>query len=191
MLSTGNEFLNVVIAIFVYSWLLSIGFGVILTISYPIFTKTNHQTAGAYIPLYNLFVLCDLNGYKDSVALLFLLPFVNIIMGMLMSYKLKDKFDTKGAFNAGLLLLPAIFVPMLAYNDNDAGEAYESKKAKEKEKEVPQEEAVDIEVDSIFKTPTQLREDDSKPYRAKRVQVNERFINSAPAEEDRVEKIDK
>lgn len=191
MLSTGNEFLDVIIAIFIYSWVLSIGFGVVLTISYPIFTKTNHQTAGAYIPFYNLFVLCDLNGFKDTLGLLFLVPFVNIIMGMYMSYKLKDKFDTNGAFNAGLLLLPAIFVPMLAYGNNDSEEAYESKREKEKEKEIPQEEPVDINVDSIFKTQTQLREDDSKPYRAKRVQVNERFINSAPAEEDRVEKIDK
>ena len=191
MLSTGNEFLNVIIAIFVYSWILSIGFGFVLTISYPIFTKTNRQSAGAYIPFYNLFVLCDLNGYKDTIALLFLVPFVNIIMGMFMSYKLKDKFDTKGAFNAGLLLLPAIFIPLLAYGDNDAEEAYESRKRKDEENEVPQEEPVDINVDSIFKSPAQLREDDSKPYRAKKVQVNERFINSAPAEEDRIEKLDK
>lgn len=191
MLSTGNEFLNVVIAIFIYSWILSIAYGIVLTISYPIFIKTNRQTAGIYIPFYNIFVLCDLNGYKDKVALLFLLPFVNIVMGMLMSYKLKDKFNTNGAFTAGLLLLPAIFLPMLAYSNNGTEDDYEKEDKKEKSKEYEQEEPVDIDVDSIFKSPSQLREDESKPYRAKRVQVNEKFINSAPAEEEKVERMDK
>lgn len=191
MLSTGSDILNIIIAIFVYSWIISIAFGFVLAISYPIFTKTNRQTAGVFVPLYNLFELCDLNGYKESTGILFLIPFFNIIMMMLMSYKLKDKFETSGAFNAGLLLLPIIFVPLLAYGNKDSNDEYEKEEKKNIEKEVPQEEPVDIEVDSIFKTPAQLREDESKPYRAKKVQVNEKFINSAPAEEERIEKLDK
>ena len=188
MLDTGSNLLNVIVAIFIYSWIIAILYGVIVAISYPIFTKTNTQSSGVFVPIYNLFELCSLNGYDDKSALLFLVPGINIIMMMLMSYKLKELFNTSSSFNIGLLILPPIFMPMLAYSN--VGVEEEEETPIEVEKVIPQEEPNDIDVDSIFKTPSQVQQVDNKPYKAKKVQVNQKFINSAPAEQEKVEKLD-
>ncbi len=186
MLTTSSNFLNILIAIFIYSWIVSIIFGLVISISYPIFKKTDNEDPGAFVPIYNLFLLCKLNGYSEKYGLLFLIPGVNLIMMMLMAFKLKDIFKTDGLFSIGLLFLPEVFIPVLAY-----GNYGEEKEEKEENTNVAQEEPVDIDVDSIFKTPSQVRELESKPYRAKKVQVNEKFINSAPAEAEKIEKVEK
>lgn len=185
MLTTSSNVLNILIAIFIYSWTITIVYGLVISISFPIFKKADNEDPGAFVPLYNLFLLCNLNGYNEKYALLFLVPGVNLIMMMIMSFKLKDVFNTNGAFNVGLLLLPGLFVPVLAYGK------YRNSKVEEEEPQVPQEEPIDVDVDSIFKTPSQIQELEKKPYKAKKVRVNEKFINSAPAQAEKIDKIEK
>lgn len=190
-LHTNSEVLNLIIAIFIWSWIFSVAYGLIITLSYPIFTKTGRGASGAIVPIYNLFGLCEIVGYSCWAALLFLLPGINLIMSMVVSYKLKDVFNTKGFFNFGLIFLAALFVPVLAHGNREAYDSSYENERMEPQTMYPQEEPQDIDVDSIFKTPAQMQQMDNSPYKAKKVQVNEKFINSAPAEPDRVEKFDR
>lgn len=216
--------MDLVFKIFVYSWIISIFFGIIVAVSYPLFKEEIDNKYELFIPLYNLFGLCSFNGYDEKFGLLFLIPFINILFMMFMSYKLKDRYLVSKGFSIGLLLLPVVFMPILAYSNknenestNEEAEVFEvesesikeepkveikkvnikGKKNKKKEKE---EEQIDIqedyvskeEVDSIFKLqPKASGSVNNKPYKAKRVRVNEQFINSAPAEREKIEKVEK
>lgn len=193
MLTTASDTLNILIKIEVYSLIISVIFGIVIAVSYPIFNKLNRNAGGALIPVYNLFEFCNLNDFRETVGLIYLIPGFNIILIMLMSYRLKDKFKTSDGFNRGLLFLPFVFVPMLAYSDIDAVDEYDhdkGKKPKEEEEKIEEAEVEDINVDSIFKTEAQMMEE-VKPYKAKKVQVNEEFINSKPAEKEKIEKVSK
>ncbi len=53
---------------------------------------------------------------------------------------------------------------------------------------------INLEDDSIFKLQSKIKiekEGENKPYKAKKVMVNERFINSAPAEQETIKKVDR
>lgn len=206
--------MEIVIKIFIYSWIISIFFGVIVAISYPIFRDHFDSTFEAFLPLYNLFGLCSFNGYDEKFGLIFLIPFLNIVFMMFMSFKLKDRYSVDKLFGVGLLLVPPIFMPLLAYSgkDQEDSDSYDSytetssepevkiqkvsikakKKEEEEESEVFEPEVPAQEVDSIFKMQIKTSKDaDNKPYKAKRVKVNEQFINSAPAEMEKIERVEK
>ena len=206
--------MEILVKIFIYSWIISIFFGVIVAISYPIFRDYAEVPYEVYIPLYNLFGLCSFNGYDEKLGLLFLVPFVNIGLMMYMSFKLKNKYDLDSLFSTGLLLLPPIFMPLLAYSNKEQSDSDESsytykeesddepevkiqkvnikgKKKEEEEAEVFEAETYN-EDDSIFKIQSKSQgETNNKPYKAKRVRVNEQFINSAPAEQEKIERVEK
>ncbi len=185
--------MNVIAGIFVYSWIITILFGLVIAISFPIFKDYYDSSFEVFIPLYNLFGFCAINGYDEKMGLLFLIPGVNIIMMMFMGYKLKDRFDTNTIVDFGLMLLPGIFIPVLAYGDfsND-----KPKKEEKKEEPVVQEEPEEDRFnpdDSIFRGFSTKKESNENkgPYRAKHTHVNESFINSAPAERETIERVEK
>ena len=225
--------MDLIFKIFIYSWLISIFFGIIVAISYPLFRDYADSKFEVFMPLYNLFGLCSFNGYDEKFGLLFLLPIINIIFMMFMCYKLKDKYTLSASFILGLVLLPIVFMPILAYSkkytdNSDSYESYtyENAKAQEKEEDIevfveePKvekktnkrvkkiEEPVKEEVkeeepeifdenaltddDSIFKLQPKSHESvNNKPYKARRVRVNEQFINSGPAEREKIDKVEK
>jgi len=194
--------MELLIKIIIYSWIVSVFFGVIIAISYPIFKDSADSEYEVFIPLYNLFGMCSFNGYDEKFALLFLVPFVNIIFMMFMSFKLKDKYSLDPAFSAGLLLLPPVFVPLLAYSnksreDDEDDEVFEPQVKIQsvdiKGNQVDEfEEEPKEDVDSIFKIQKKSQGGvNNKPYKAKRVRVNQEFIDSAPAEMEKIERVEK
>ena len=201
--------MEILIKIFVYSWIISVFYGIIVAIANPIFKDETEDAYEVYIPLYNLFGLCSFNNYDEKYGLLFLVPFVNLLFMRLMSFKIKDRYSLDSLFSAGLLLVPAIFVPLLAYSnkgkDDKDSYTYKSeneepevkiqkvniKGKKNSEEEVFEQEPLNDD-DSIFKIQSKTQGNaNNKPYRAKKVKVNEQFINSAPAEREKIEKVEK
>lgn len=225
--------MDFIFKIFIYSWLISIFFGIIVAVSYPIFRDYADSKFEVFMPLYNLFGLCSFNGYDEKFGLLFLIPGINIIFMMFMCYKLKDKYTLSTLFIIGLILLPIVFMPMLAYSKKytDSSDSYESytyeepvktekeenievfveepkvekkvnkraKRIEESVKEEVMEEQPEVfdenaltDDDSIFKLQPKSHESvNNKPYKARRVRVNEQFINSGPAEREKIEKVEK
>lgn len=82
---------------------------------WKIFTKAGKPGWASIIPIYNIFVLLDIAGKPGWWFILFLIPIVNIVVGILVLAGLAANFGKGGGFVVGLILLPIIFYPILAF----------------------------------------------------------------------------
>ena len=92
-----------------------------LVAEWMIFKKMGRQGWEGIVPFYNTYVLCQElygNGWK---FLLLLIPIYNIILSIQTQVRLAKAFGKSGGFAAGLIFLPYIFIPLLAFG----GTAYQ------------------------------------------------------------------
>lgn len=93
-------------------------FIVIVIVAYwKIYEKAGQAGWAAIIPFYNLYVLLKIVGKPGWWLLLFLIPFVNIIIAIWITNLLSKSFGKDEGFTIGLLLLGFIFYPLLGYGD--------------------------------------------------------------------------
>ena len=93
--------------------------GVILLVSmWKIFAKAGKPGWASIVPFYNLYVLYEISWGKGIYFLLLLVPFVNAFIGILTLYKLGQNFGKSTGFIIGMILLPIIFMPLLAFGDS-------------------------------------------------------------------------
>ena len=91
----------------------------IFIISYwKIFTKAGKPGWASIVPIYNIVVMLEIAGMSPLFILLFLIPFVNIIVLFMVNIKIANKFGKSSSFGIGMTLLSIIFVPILAFSDN-------------------------------------------------------------------------
>ena len=95
-------------------------FALVLTIvmiasMWKIFDKAGKPGWAAIIPIYNLIVLLEIIEKPIWWIVLFFLPFVNVIAAVLIDIELAKKFGKDALFGIGLLLLPIVFFPILAF----------------------------------------------------------------------------
>ena len=82
---------------------------------WKIFTKAGKPGWASIIPIYNVFVMLDIAGKPAWWFLLFLIPFVNFIVGILVIAGIATNFGKGGGFVVGMILLPIVFYPILAF----------------------------------------------------------------------------
>jgi hypothetical protein len=83
-----------------------------------VFTKAGQPGWAAIIPIYNTWVLLKVAGKPGWWIILFLIPLVNIVTWILVCVGMANRFGHGGGFGVGLMLLPFIFLPMLAFSDS-------------------------------------------------------------------------
>jgi len=83
-----------------------------------IFTKADEEGWKSLIPIYNVYILYKITWGNGLIFLLLLVPFVNFIVGILTINKLSKCFGHGLGFTLGLLFLPIIFLPLLAFGDS-------------------------------------------------------------------------
>ena len=83
-----------------------------------IFTKAGEGGWKSLIPIYNIYILYKITWGNGLIFLLLLVPFVNFIVGILTINKLSKCFGHGLGFTLGLLFLPIIFLPLLAFGDS-------------------------------------------------------------------------
>lgn len=84
---------------------------------WKIFSKAGQPGWACLVPIYNIFVLLKIVGKPGWWFVLLLIPIVNFIILILMQVELAKAFGKDGGFAAGLILLPFVFLPMLAFGD--------------------------------------------------------------------------
>ncbi|MFH0907867.1 MAG: DUF5684 domain-containing protein [bacterium] len=85
---------------------------------WKVFSKAGEPGWAAIVPIYNVIVLLKVAGKPWWWLLLMLIPLVNIVMFILTYIALANSFGKGGGFAAGLILLPIIFLPILAFDSS-------------------------------------------------------------------------
>lgn len=80
-----------------------------------VFSKAGRPGILAIIPIVNSFVLLSIVGRPLWWFILFLIPFVNIVMAIIVVNDLSKSFGHGVGFTLGLIFLSFIFIPVLAY----------------------------------------------------------------------------
>jgi hypothetical protein len=92
-------------------------FAAILASWWVVFEKAGEPGWAAVIPIYNLVVELRICGKPEWWVILLFIPLVNIVIGLIMVLELARVFDKGGGFTLGLIFLPFIFLPLLAFGD--------------------------------------------------------------------------
>jgi len=91
---------------------------VLIAALWKIFTKAGKPGWAVIVPIYNTIVLLEIVGRPVWWIVLLLIPFVNIVFGIILAIDLAKSFGKSGGFAAGLILLSPIFYPILGFGDS-------------------------------------------------------------------------
>lgn len=150
-----------------------------------IFKKAHKGEETAYYPIINLFTMLEIVDMSIFWGILFFVPGVNLIVLMIMSYKLGTVFNTSFGFKMGLVFLPICFYPLLFISDKQykiSDEEYFKAldNAKDESINLMTQDEINAEnneivdegpiVDSVFKSDLQLMEKPA-PYKAAKIDL--------------------
>lgn len=86
-----------------------------IVVQWKIYTKAGKPGWAVLIPIYNTIVLLDIVKKEWWWIFLFMIPIVNIVIAIIVYVELAKVFGKPGSFAVGLLLLPIVFFPILAF----------------------------------------------------------------------------
>jgi hypothetical protein len=92
--------------------------GVFLIVcQWKIYTKAGKPGWACLIPIYNIVVLLEIVKKPVWWLVLLLIPIANLVIAILIMIELAKVFGKDGGFTVGLILLPYVFYPILAFGD--------------------------------------------------------------------------
>lgn len=113
-----NEFWALLIGLGVSFFLIMIAIAVFQIIClWKIFEKAGKPGWAAIIPIYNIIVLLEVAGKPVWWIILFFIPFVNVVIGIMVIHGLSTSFKQGVGFTLGLIFLRPIFLAILAFGD--------------------------------------------------------------------------
>ena len=83
-----------------------------------LFTKAGKPGWAVLIPIYNLVVLLEIVGKPVWWVLLMFFPFVNFILAIWLVNLLAKRFGKTELYTIGLVFLPFVFYPLLAFGNS-------------------------------------------------------------------------
>ena len=90
-----------------YGFFAIIWYVIVAIALWRVFSKAGYPGILAIIPIVNVFVLVKVSGYSAWMTLLYLIPIVNFIFGIVMAFRLGERFGKGGVFSFFLLWLIA------------------------------------------------------------------------------------
>ena len=97
-------------------WICDIAFVVLMIAAmWKVFSKAGHPGWAALIPIFNVYIMCKIAGRPGWWLLLFLIPFVNLIIAIIVTVDISKGFGKGVGFAIGMILLPFIFWPILGF----------------------------------------------------------------------------
>ena len=104
-----------VLFIFMFAMGLSV---LMLASNWKIYVKAGEPGWACLIPIYNMIVLLRIVGRPPSHFFFFLIPVFNFVFAIMLVMDLAKSFGQDIGFGIGMLVLPFIFYPILAFGDS-------------------------------------------------------------------------
>ncbi len=82
-----------------------------------IFSKAGQPGWACLIPLYNIYVCLKVAGKPGWWLVMFFIPIANFVIWILTLAGIAKNFGKGSGFVVGMLFLPFIFLPILAFSD--------------------------------------------------------------------------
>ena len=115
-LNGAGSFFGALFGFLIVFWIIMMVFIVLMVVSnWIIYKKAGKPGWAAIIPIYNLVVLLEIIKKPIWWIILLFIPFVNFIIMIIMLHNLSKVFGKDVGFTLGLLFLPFIFYPILAF----------------------------------------------------------------------------
>jgi hypothetical protein len=83
--------------------------------AWKVYTKAGRPGWACIIPFYNAYVMLEMAGKPGWWLVLFLIPVVNFVIAIIAMIALAERFGKGAGFGLGLVFLPIIFIPILAF----------------------------------------------------------------------------
>jgi hypothetical protein len=90
---------------------------VMIVAMWRVFEKAGQPGWGCLIPFYNIYLLLQIAGRPGWWLILFCIPLVNLVVGIIVYIDIAASFGKDVLFGIGLLFLGFIFFPILAFGD--------------------------------------------------------------------------
>lgn len=84
---------------------------------WKVFTKAGQPGWASIIPIYNFIVILQIIGKPWWWIIGMIIPFVNFVVFIMLAIELARVFGKGIGYAIGLILLPFVFYPMLAFGD--------------------------------------------------------------------------
>ncbi len=86
---------------------------------WKLFTKAGQPGWAAIIPFYNTYVMVvPICGLHIMWFIFFFVPVLNMVASIYLPFKLASAYGKGAGFGIGLILLPFIFLPLLAFGSS-------------------------------------------------------------------------
>ena len=92
---------------------------VIIISNWKIYEKAGKPGWASIVPIYNQMVLAEIGGKQSVWGLLPLIPYIGIIWTIWLTNRMAKSFGKDVGFTLGLIFLPLIFYPILAFGDSE------------------------------------------------------------------------
>ena len=119
--STTSGLTGAIAAMGLFFWILSMVLSILMIVSlWKIFKKAGKPGWASIIPIYNIYIMCEIAEKEWWYVLLSFVPFANIYAMIVLYNGMAKRFGKSGGFVAGMILLPVVFFPMLAFGKDAA-----------------------------------------------------------------------
>jgi hypothetical protein len=85
---------------------------------WKIFEKAGKPGWAAIVPIYNMIVLLEIVKKPVWWIVLMMIPFVNIVIAIIVYVELAKSFGKSAGFGIGMIFLSFIFLPLLAFGED-------------------------------------------------------------------------
>ena len=106
------------VLIFLFFFMLIL-LAVIIISNWKIYEKAGKPGWASIVPIYNQMVLAEIGGKQSVWGLLPLIPYIGIIWTIWLTNRMAKSFGKDVGFTLGLIFLPLIFYPILAFGDSE------------------------------------------------------------------------
>ena len=103
------------IAIFIYLLYIAIAVFIIASV-WTVYKKAGKPGWACLVPIYSELVLLEIVGKPWWWLLMFFIPGVNLVFAIWAYNMLSKSFGKSESFTVGLILLPIVFFPILAFS---------------------------------------------------------------------------